>query len=56
MKATKALINRISELSNFDSFCSEDLYLTKSEAISGNYVIDGYMLKNTNGGFDFVAI
>jgi len=54
-KLTKSLI-KLSETANFDSFCSCDLYLTLGEVLDGGYLVDGYMLKNSKGGFNFYAI
>lgn len=54
MKATKSNLLSISKKSNFDSFVSGELYISIEEALSGNYVIDGYLINNEKGGYSFV--
>lgn len=54
MKVTKSILLSISKKRNFDSFVSGELYISIEEALSGKYVIDGYMINNEKGGYSFV--
>jgi hypothetical protein len=44
-----SIFSIIAKLPGFDCFCSNDLYLSLDEVLTGNYIVDGYMYNIGNG-------